>query len=49
MWAETFSVLGHDVMCTKAFGVVLFAILVQGITIEPLEERLGLLGETRAS
>ncbi len=36
----------HSLIVTMTFGVVLFTILVQGITIEPLAERLGVLRGT---
>jgi CPA1 family monovalent cation:H+ antiporter len=36
---------GRDVLLTLTFGIVLFTILVQGLTIRPLLERLGVGGE----
>jgi monovalent cation:H+ antiporter, CPA1 family len=37
------SVPGHSLILGLTFGVVLFTILIQGLTIEPLVRRLGLL------
>jgi CPA1 family monovalent cation:H+ antiporter len=39
------SLPGRDVLLTLTFGIVLFTILVQGLTIRPLLERLGVGGE----
>lgn len=36
----------HSLILTLTFGVVLFTILIQGISIEPLAHRLGVLPET---
>jgi CPA1 family monovalent cation:H+ antiporter len=37
------SLPGHSLILALTFGVVLFTILVQGITIDPLAQRLGLV------
>lgn len=34
----------RDLILTMTFGVILFSLLVQGLTIEPLLKRLGLIG-----
>jgi CPA1 family monovalent cation:H+ antiporter len=39
------SLPGRDVLLTLTFGIVLFTILAQGLTIRPLLERLGVGGE----
>ncbi|MBF2072177.1 MAG: Na+/H+ antiporter [Synechococcales cyanobacterium C42_A2020_086] len=36
---------GHDEIIATVFGVVLFTLLVQGLTIKPLLDRLDLLGD----
>jgi CPA1 family monovalent cation:H+ antiporter len=38
------SLPGHPLIVALTFGVVLFTILAQGITIEPLAQHLGLVG-----
>jgi CPA1 family monovalent cation:H+ antiporter len=37
------SLPGHSLILTLTFGVVLFTILIQGLTIDPLARRLGLV------
>ena len=43
------SIPHHSLILTMTFGVVLFTILVQGITIEPLGRKLGVLARTPAA